>query len=113
MRPVTGSRPPSENLGVGVDDREDSTLAATATATAIAIAAHAGARVFRAHQVRRIRSVLDMVASIAGTRPPSRCIRALSPDTHRTARLAARTAQDARPNRRTRGAEPANTRVRR
>jgi dihydropteroate synthase len=61
-----------ETLGVAVDDREDGTLAATA------VAALAGARVFRAHQVRRTRHVLEMVASIAGTRPPSRCIRALA-----------------------------------
>jgi len=61
-----------ETLGTGVDDREDGTLAATA------VAAQAGARVFRAHQVRRTRHVLEMVASIAGTRPPSRCIRALA-----------------------------------
>ena len=60
-----------ETLGAGVDDRQDGTLAATA------VAAMAGARVFRAHQVRRTRHVLEMVASIAGTRPPSRCIRAL------------------------------------
>jgi dihydropteroate synthase len=61
-----------ETLGVGIDDREDGTLAATA------VAALAGARVFRAHQVRRTRHVLEMVASIAGTRQPSRCIRALT-----------------------------------
>jgi dihydropteroate synthase len=61
-----------ETLDVGVDDRQDGTLAA------IAVAAHAGARVFRVHQVRRTRHVLEMVAAIAGTRPPSRCIRALA-----------------------------------
>lgn len=61
-----------ETLGVGLEDRVDGTLAATA------LAAQAGARVFRAHQVRRTRQVLEMVASVAGTRPPSRCVRALS-----------------------------------
>jgi dihydropteroate synthase len=61
-----------ETLGVGLRDRVDGTLAATA------LAAHAGARVFRAHQVRRTRHVLEMVASVAGTRPPARCVRALS-----------------------------------
>lgn len=61
-----------ETLGTGVDDREDGTLAATA------VAALAGARVFRAHQVRRTRHVLEMVASIAGTRPPARCVRGLA-----------------------------------
>jgi dihydropteroate synthase len=61
-----------ETLGVGVDERVDGTLAATA------VAAMAGARVFRAHQVLRTRRVLEMVASIAGTRPPARAIRALA-----------------------------------
>jgi dihydropteroate synthase len=61
-----------ETLDAGLHDREDGTLAATA------VAALAGARVFRAHQVRRTRHVLEMVASITGTRPPSRCIRGLS-----------------------------------
>jgi dihydropteroate synthase len=61
-----------ETLGVGVDDRVDGTLAATA------IAAWANVRVFRAHQVRRTRHVLEMVASIAGTRPPARATRGLA-----------------------------------
>jgi dihydropteroate synthase len=61
-----------ETLGVGVDDRVDGTLAATA------IAAWANVRVFRAHQVRRTRHVLEMVASIAGTRPPARAVRGLA-----------------------------------
>lgn len=61
-----------ETLGVGLQDRVDGTLAATA------VAAMAGAKVFRAHQVRRTRHVLEMVASIAGTRPPARCVRALA-----------------------------------
>jgi dihydropteroate synthase len=61
-----------ETLGTGVDDRVDGTLAATA------VAALAGARVFRAHQVQRTRRVLEMVASIIGSRPPSRALRALT-----------------------------------
>jgi dihydropteroate synthase len=61
-----------ETLGAGLEDRVDGTLAATA------VAAMAGTRVFRAHQVRRTRQVLEMVASIAGTRPPARCVRALA-----------------------------------
>jgi dihydropteroate synthase len=60
-----------ETLGVELDDRVDGTLAATA------LAAAAGARVFRAHEVRRTRHVLEMVASIAGDRPPARVLRAL------------------------------------
>jgi dihydropteroate synthase len=61
-----------ETLGVGLDERVDGTLAATA------LAAAGGARVFRAHQVRQTRRVLEMVASIAGTRAPSAVLRALA-----------------------------------
>jgi dihydropteroate synthase len=61
-----------ETLGVGIDDRVDGTLAATA------VAAATGVRVFRAHEVRRTRHVLEMVASIAGSRVPARCVRALA-----------------------------------
>ena len=61
-----------ETLGVGVEDRVDGTLAATS------VAAFAGAKVFRAHEVGRTRKVVEMVASIAGTRPPARCLRALA-----------------------------------
>jgi dihydropteroate synthase len=42
------------------------------------VAAWSGARVFRAHEARRTRHVVDMVASIAGTRPPARVLRALA-----------------------------------
>ena len=61
-----------ETLDVGIDDRLEGSLAATA------IAAWAGVRVFRAHHVRPTRRVVDMVASIAGTRPPARALRGLS-----------------------------------
>jgi dihydropteroate synthase len=61
-----------ETLGVGLTDRVDGTLAATA------VAAWRGARVFRAHEVGRTRHVVDMVASIAGTRPPAAVLRALA-----------------------------------
>jgi len=61
-----------ETLGVELADRVDGTLAATS------VAAWCGARVFRAHEVRRTRQVVDMVASIAGDRPPARVLRALS-----------------------------------
>ena len=54
-----------ETLGLGVQERLEGTLAATA------VAALAGAAVFRAHQVRPTRRVLEMIASIRGTRPPS------------------------------------------
>lgn len=61
-----------ETLGVGLTDRVDGTLAATA------VAAWRGARAFRAHQVRGTRHVVDMVASIAGSRPPAEVLRALA-----------------------------------
>ncbi|MFT4088126.1 MAG: dihydropteroate synthase [Gordonia sp. (in: high G+C Gram-positive bacteria)] len=61
-----------ETLGVGLEERVAGTLAATA------LAAAAGARVFRVHEVADTRSVVDMVASIAGTRPPARTVRGLA-----------------------------------
>ncbi|WP_033400835.1 dihydropteroate synthase [Actinokineospora enzanensis] len=61
-----------ETLGVGLDERVDGTLAATA------VAAWAGARVFRAHEAGRTRHVVDLVAGIAGTRPPAHVVRALA-----------------------------------
>jgi dihydropteroate synthase len=61
-----------ETLGTGLEDRVDGTLAATS------VAAWTGAKVFRAHQVRQTRRVVEMVASIAGTRPPARVLRALA-----------------------------------
>jgi dihydropteroate synthase len=54
-----------ETLDLPVEDRLEGTLAATA------VSAWLGARVFRAHQVRPTRRVLDMVASIRGDRPPA------------------------------------------
>jgi dihydropteroate synthase len=54
-----------ETLGVSVHERLEGTLAATA------VAAMSGAAVFRAHQVLPTRRVLEMVASIRGTRPPA------------------------------------------
>ncbi|GGM26172.1 dihydropteroate synthase [Micromonospora sonchi] len=53
-----------EALDLPVGERLEGTLAATA------ISAWLGARVFRAHQVRPTRRVLDMVGAVAGTRPP-------------------------------------------
>jgi dihydropteroate synthase len=54
-----------ETLDLPVPERLSGTLAATA------VSAWLGARVFRAHQVRPTREVLDMVASIRGDRPPA------------------------------------------
>jgi len=54
-----------ETLDLPPGERLEGTLAATA------ISAWHGARVFRTHDVRATRRVLDMMASIRGTRPPS------------------------------------------
>ncbi|RPA12965.1 dihydropteroate synthase [Gordonia sp. OPL2] len=61
-----------ETLGVDLDERLEGTLAATA------LSAAAGARIFRVHEVAATRRVVDMVAAIAGTRPPARTIRGLA-----------------------------------
>ncbi|MGA8977941.1 MAG: dihydropteroate synthase [Pedococcus sp.] len=58
-----------ESLGLEADDRLEGTLAATA------VAAWLGATVFRAHDVRATRRVVDMVATIRGDRPPVHAIR--------------------------------------
>lgn len=61
-----------ETLDLPVDDRLSGTLAATA------VSAWLGARVFRAHDVRETRQVLDMVASIGGVRAPTAARRGLA-----------------------------------
>jgi dihydropteroate synthase len=61
-----------ETLDLPTHDRLVGTLAATA------VAAWQGARVFRAHHVRETKQVLDMVASIAGRRPPAVARRGLA-----------------------------------
>jgi dihydropteroate synthase len=58
-----------ETLDLAIDDRLEGTLAATA------IAGWLGATVFRAHDVRATRRVVDMVASIRGDRPPAKAVR--------------------------------------
>jgi dihydropteroate synthase len=58
-----------ESLGLEPDDRLEGTLAATA------VAAWLGATVFRAHDVRATRRVVDMVAVIRGDRPPVLALR--------------------------------------
>jgi dihydropteroate synthase len=60
-----------ETLNVPADERVPGTLAATA------ICAWQGARIFRVHQVRETRQVLDMVSAIRGDIPPARAVRAL------------------------------------
>ncbi|MEV6713233.1 hypothetical protein AB0M48_14475 [Lentzea sp. NPDC051208] len=51
---------------------EDFTLAAAT------VAAMSGARAVRASDVRQARKVVEMVASVMGTRPPARALRALA-----------------------------------
>lgn len=58
-----------ESLDLPPDERLEGSLAATA------VAAWLGATVFRAHDVRATRRVVDMVATIRGDRPPVHAIR--------------------------------------
>lgn len=48
------------------------------TLAAATVAAMSGARAIRASDVRQARKVVEMVASVAGTRPPARAVRALA-----------------------------------
>ena len=61
-----------ETLDAPVDQRLVGTLATTS------VSAWLGARVFRAHNVAQTRQTLDMVASIAGVRPPAVARRGLA-----------------------------------
>jgi dihydropteroate synthase len=61
-----------EALDVPPEQRLTGTLAATA------VCAWHGAQIFRVHQVRETRQVVDMVATIRGDRPPARAVRGLA-----------------------------------
>ena len=61
-----------ETLNVPPEERVTGTLASTA------ISAWHGARIYRVHQVRQTRQVLDMVSAIRGDRPPARAVRGLA-----------------------------------
>jgi dihydropteroate synthase len=61
-----------ESLDLPPDERLEGSLAATA------VAAWLGATVFRAHDVRATRRVVDMVATIRGDRPPRRAVRGVA-----------------------------------
>ena len=61
-----------ESLGLPVEERLEGTLAATAVATWL------GATVFRAHDVRATRRVVEMVAVLRGDRPPAAAVRGLA-----------------------------------
>jgi len=60
-----------ETLDLPVEERLEGTLAATA------IAAWEGATLFRAHDVRATRRVLDLVAAVRGELAPRRAVRGL------------------------------------
>ena len=61
-----------ETLDRPVDQRLLGSLAS------VAVTAYGGARIFRVHAVAETREVLDMVASILGTREPARTVRGLA-----------------------------------
>jgi len=61
-----------ETLDQPVDQRLSGTLAATA------VSAWLGARIFRAHQVRETRQVLDVISAVRGDRPPAVARRGLA-----------------------------------
>ena len=61
-----------ETLDVPPEQRMAGTLAATA------VCAWHGARIFRVHQVKESRHVVDMVAAIKGDKPPARAVRGLA-----------------------------------
>jgi dihydropteroate synthase len=63
-------------IGETLDRPAGERLAGTLAATAVC--ALAGARIYRVHQVRETRDVVDMTWSIAGRRPPVRAIRGLA-----------------------------------
>jgi dihydropteroate synthase len=62
-----------ESLGLPASERLEGSLAATA------VAAWLGATVFRTHDVRATRRVVDMVATIRGDRAPVHAVRGVSP----------------------------------
>ncbi|WP_333617854.1 dihydropteroate synthase [Dietzia sp.] len=61
-----------ETLDADVDNRGEGTLAASA------VALWQGARILRCHDIVGTRRIVDMVASIQGTRPPARVVRGLA-----------------------------------
>jgi len=61
-----------ETLDLPLGERLTGTLAATA------VSAWHGAQVYRVHEVVETRQILDMVASIKGTRSPARVVRGLA-----------------------------------
>jgi dihydropteroate synthase len=50
----------------------------TGTLATMSVCAWLGARIYRVHQVRQTRQILDMVSSIRGDRPPARAVRGMA-----------------------------------
>lgn len=74
--PVLASLSRKDFVGETLDLPPEARLHGTLAATALS--AWLGARVFRAHDVAATRQVLDMVASVQGTRPPAVARRGLA-----------------------------------
>lgn len=74
--PVLVSLSNKDFVGETLDLPPDHRLAGTLAATSVC--AWHGARIFRVHQVRESRHVVDMVATIRGDRPPARTVRGLA-----------------------------------
>jgi len=69
-----------ESLDLPAEERLEGTLAATA------VAGWLGATVFRAHDVRATRRLVDMVATIRGDRAPRLAVRGVAKPAHEAAR---------------------------
>jgi len=74
--PVLISTSNKDFIGEALDRPVDQRL--IGSLASVAVTAHAGARIFRVHAVAETREVLDMVASILGTRAPARAVRGLA-----------------------------------
>ncbi|MEY4136952.1 MAG: dihydropteroate synthase [Actinomycetota bacterium] len=74
--PVLVSTSNKDFIGESLDRPVDQRL--LGSLTSVAITAFEGARIFRVHAVAETREVLDMVASIAGTRSPASTTRGLA-----------------------------------
>jgi dihydropteroate synthase len=74
--PVLVSLSNKDFVGETLNQPPEERLAGTLAATSVC--AWHGARIFRVHQVRESRHVVDMVASIRGERPPARAVRGMA-----------------------------------
>jgi dihydropteroate synthase len=74
--PVLMSLSNKDFVGETLDRPVDQRLAGSLAA--VAVTAYEGARIFRVHAVAETRDVVDMVASIKGTREPSSTMRGLA-----------------------------------